>query len=445
MRSSPDSAAAPSESQDGRPSRRGIAALGSATVLSQVVIGLTSVIAARALGPEGRGIVSAVLVWAQTLPYFAMAGMNSSLTVRVAEDPRAMTGLAVGNALAYSLLAGVVFLVPTLIIVPSTLAPLGRHADELVVIGLLLLPVGILTELFFAILISLGRIRQYNLARLTGPLVTLGGTVFLALIGSITPSAIVLLTLAGGLVTVATLGLGVPWSGLRLGTRELVHDVVFGLKASIAGWANLVNLRFDMLLLSTFAAASQIGFYGVANNATLPIATLAAVAAGMLTPAVARLGTDARAQILMIKRELARYAGISVVAAVLLAVATPVLIPLLFGAGFEPAVVLVWILIPGYVARVWTGMVTAGAIGMRRPGVGNMIEGCSLVVTLALLPFLLPRYEATGAAITSTAAYFVGGLAAAWALRNLGRRQPDPAPSVPPVVVAAAAAQKLPE
>jgi hypothetical protein len=67
------------------------------------------------------------------------------------------------------------------------------------------------------------------------------------------------------------------------------------------------------------------------------------------------------------------------------------------------------------------------------------------VVTLALLPFLLPRYEATGAAITSTAAYFVGGLAAAWALRNLGRRQPDPAPSVPPVVVAAAAAQKLPE
>lgn len=422
----------PSQASQNQPlSRRGVAALGSTTVLCQVLIGVAGIVAARGLGPEGRGIVGGVLIWAQTLPYLALAGMNSSVTVRVARAPTSGTGVAMGNALAYSALAGGLFLVPALLVIPSTLGSLGPHAHELAVAALMLIPFGILAELLFAILISLNRIRRYNVCRLTGPVLVFGGTISLLILDEINPSTIVAVTLAGSMATLATLAGGVPWRKLVLNLDDLWRDFVFGLKAAVAGWASLVNLRFDVLLMSTFASASQIGFYGVANNAMLPIATVAAAAAGLLTPSVARLGTDTRAQISMIRREVVRYSRFSLLGAAALAAAAPALIPLLFGPAFGPAVVLVWILIPGYVARVWAGMVTAGAIGMRRPGVGNLIEGASLVVTVALLPFLLPRYEAVGAAVTSTTAYVVAGIAAAWVLRRLRRSEASVAPALP--------------
>lgn len=423
---------------DPRPSRRGIAALGSTTIVSQVLIGIAGVVAARSLGPEGRGLVGGVLIWGQTLPYIALMGMNSSLTVRVAAGSERTLGPAVGSALAYSALAGAVFLAPALIFIPPALDSLGPHGRELAAAALLLIPFGILTELLMVILLGLHRIRQYNVCRLSAPLIVCAGTLALQATGQISPSSIVALTLGSALLTLAILAAGMCRRQIVVIPHELWRDFLFGLKAALAGWASLVNLRFDVLVMSTVTSASQIGFYGVANNAMLPIATIPAAAAGLLTPYVARLGSDASAQISMIKREVLRYTRISLLGAVALAATAPALIPALFGAAFEPAVILIWILIPGYLARVWASMITAGAIGMRRTRIGNLIEGSSLVATVALLPFLLPRYEAVGAAVTSTAAYLVGGITAAWSLRQLRGRKPDDPIDVPPVATAVA-------
>jgi O-antigen/teichoic acid export membrane protein len=175
--------------------------------------------------------------------------------------------------------------------------------------------------------------------------------------------------------------------------------------------------------MATAVTASQVGLYGVANNAMLPVTTVAAAAAGLLTPAVARLTGDGRPdverQIALIKSEVLRYGLLALAGGALLAAAAPIGIPLLFGEAFRPATMLIWILIPGYVARACAGIVIAGAVGMRRPAVGNLIEGLSLVVTAALLPVLLPHYQAKGAAIASTAAYVTAGVVAGLMLRRM--------------------------
>jgi O-antigen/teichoic acid export membrane protein len=100
----------------------------------------------------------------------------------------------------------------------------------------------------------------------------------------------------------------------------------------------------------------------------------------------------------------------------------PIAVPLVFGPAFQPVVLLVWVLIPGYIARTYAGMLTAGTLGVRRSWVGNVAEGAGFVVTAALLPFLLPRYQALGAAITSTAAYGTAALVAVLAIRRLARQ-----------------------
>lgn len=402
-----------------RPPRRGVAAVGSTVIASQILVGVAGIVAARNLGPAGRGIVAGVLIWAQTLPYLALAGLNSSLTVRVASGASNGLGTVIGSALAYSTAAGVVVLIPALIVIPPTVGALGAHARSLAAVALLIIPFGILTELLCAVLLASHRLRRYNLARLMGPAIILAGTLALAATHRVTPTAIVGVTLGATGVTLVVLATGMPWREFKLAPGELARDIVFGVKTAVGGWAAIVNLRFDILVMSAVVSASQLGLYGTANNTMLPVATIASAAASLLTPSVARLGADMHRQVLLIRRQLVRYARLSLVGGIILAAAAPVVVPMLFGRGFTPAVVLVWILIPGYLARVCSTMVTAGAIGMRRPGVGNRIEGWSLLVTVALLPVLLPRYGAVGAAVTSTAAYLVAAAIAVLSLRRL--------------------------
>lgn len=420
-----------------RGAMRGVGSVGSSIVLSQVLIAAAGVLAARSLGPSGRGIVAGVLIWGQTLPYFALAGVNSSLTVRIARDPAKELATALGSAVVYSLGAGVLILLPSLLIIPPTVASLGPHASELAMLTLALIPIGMLSEMLFAVLLSLGRLRHYNAWRLAGPVTVLIGTVLLAVTANITPTTIVCLTLVAASVTVVAIACNIPWSQFAFRSRVLRQDLAFGIKVAVSGWMGALSVRLDLMVMSTFVPAAQIGLYGVAVNAMMPVATIASAAAAIMTPAVARLGADTRAQISLIRVELRRYMWISILGGGALAVVAPFAVPLLFGSSFEPAVVLVWILIPGCIARALASMVTAGAIGMRRARVGNIVEGVSLAVTAVLLPVLLVRYEAVGAAITSTVAYAVAGALAVWMLARLQRSDDSgdtPSPILPDVL-----------
>ncbi len=67
---------------------------------------------------------------------------------------------------------------------------------------------------------------------------------------------------------------------------------------------------------------------------------------------------------------------------------------------------------------------------MGRAWVPSIIQGAAIVVTVVLLPMTLPRLEATGAAITSSAAYGISAAAAAVCLLRLktqrgSTREPD--------------------
>jgi O-antigen/teichoic acid export membrane protein len=406
-------------------SLRNFAETGSALIVSQLLIGIAGVLTARALGPGARGLVGGVLAWSQTLPLIAIAGLNSAILLRVSGSRRS-TGVALGNAIAYTLGLGSLVIVAAATALPGLLGHLGPHAHRLIFVALLLIPISLANELLFAVQVGLGRIRRYNISRLTSPALIFAGTVTAFAAGRITPTFVVVLTVASAALTTCLASVGLPWRELRLSMRTLREDVGFGLKVTVAGWLGLVNVRLDLMVMAAVVGASQVGYYGVANNAMLPVLSIAGAAAGLLTPAVVQLadgdsgeGPPNARQFRIIQTDARRYALASLAGGAALAAAAPVVIPLLFGRAFHPAVTLIWILIPGYVARALVTVLVAGAVGMRQPHIGNLAEGASLVVTAALLPFLLPRYEAVGAAITSTAAYVTAAGVAVLLFRRL--------------------------
>jgi enterobacterial common antigen flippase len=389
------------------------------------MMAVAGVLAARELGPMGRGVVAAVLMWPMLLAHLSLVGINTAASVRVARGRRAVLPTTLGTAVAHSVVVGGLVTLGAVAVIPSILAHLGGNADVLAVWALMTIPAIVFADILMCVNVALGRIAFANWCRMIGPVLILAGTVLFVLRHDVTPGRIVALTIAGGIVAAGVGATGLPWRRIALSVRESFQDLKFGAKAHIAGLVGLANVRLDFVLMSAFASASQVGYYSVANNLMMPVTSFAAAGALLLTPRVAGMGRGDRrggiadAQLASIRRDARRYLLVGAVGAVLLATLAPVGVPLLFGRAFEPVVVLAWVLIPGYLAGTYGSLICAGTLGVRRPWVGNVTQVAGLVVTAALLPILLPRYEALGAAITSTAAYCTSALVALFAIRRL--------------------------
>lgn len=407
-----------------------------ALLTSQVLMALAGVVAARALGPSGKGIVTGVLVWPTVLSALALIGIPAALSVRVAASPSANLPTALGAALAHALGVGVTLALVARVIVPATLANLGASAPDIERWVVVVIPAGMLGESLMSVNLALGRLRRYNLCRIAGPTLLFLLTLLLWAAGGLTPARVVAATVAGGVLSLGLAACRLPWRSLGLDLRQTVADLRFGAKVSAASWLGLANLRLDVLLMSAFVPSAVLGYYGVANNAMIPVTVISASASVLLVPATARANQSydagdsaSEAPVALVAAEARRSLILAAVGGAVLAAAAPVAIPLVFGAAFRPAIVLIWILIPGFVARAYAGTVAAGAVGLRRPRVGNLSEAAAFLVTIVLLPFLLPRFEAIGAAVTSTLAYITSAVVAVVVLVAL---PPAPVPAVRP-------------
>lgn len=406
-----------------------------ALLTAQVLMAVAGVLAARELGPSGRGVVAAVCSWPLILGWLSVIGVNTAASIRVATGQRDALPTTLGTAVVHSAVVGGVVMLGAIVVIPPALAHLGGNAQELTVWTLATIPTIILADILMSVNVALGRLAVANWGRVIGPLLLLAGTGLLVLRHAVAPGPIVALTIASGMVSLVIGAIGLPWRRLVVSLRELFGDLRFGAKAHLATLVGMANARLDLLLMSVFVSASQVGYYGVANNMMIPVSTLGAAAAVLITPRVARMADhDRRAginesQFASIRKDARRYLLASAAGGVVLATLAPIGVPLLFGSAFQPVVVLVWVLIPGYIARTYFVLMIAGTLGVRRPWVGNVTEGAGLAVTAALLPLLLPRYGALGAAITSTASYCMSALVAMCAIRRLARQiQPSSQP-----------------
>jgi O-antigen/teichoic acid export membrane protein len=93
------------------------------------------------------------------------------------------------------------------------------------------------------------------------------------------------------------------------------------------------------------------------------------------------------------------------VSAVVLAIAAPFVLPLLYGSQFDDSVRLAQILLVGLAVEGAAGVISAYLYGIGRPGLNSLAMGAGVVLTIALDLLLVPRWGATGAAIASTVAY----------------------------------------
>ncbi|MGI8984557.1 MAG: oligosaccharide flippase family protein [Acidimicrobiales bacterium] len=406
----------PPRSRSGR--GRAIGGLAAVNILATALGLLSGPLQARALGPEGRGTLAAILVPVTLAPQLASLGLGAYATREVA---RGRSVRVVFGSLAVPLLVMSALIMGTSAIVADLIAggrPLVRHYVQ---IGLLLSPLGLFSGLLMNIAVGLERWRLLVTARIISPLVWTGGVVALYASGHLDVTSAVIVTLAGSIAAVVPLA-RLAMTGRPRVERDIIRKgIPFGIKTWLGGLSALANVRLDQLLMARLVDASELGLYVVAVTvATFATSILIGAVTTVIAPRIAAgdSGIAAMASRVTIALMSAMALGLGLV--------SPFLVPLVFGKGFADAVPLAQVLLVGSVP--FTGAYVLGTILVysNHPGRAASADILAAVLTGIGLILLLPSMGAMGAAIVSFAAYSVSFvLVLIWTSRSLGLRFSD--------------------
>ena len=391
--------------------------------LSTPVALLLVVIQSRFLAPEGRGTF-VLVVLSVTILSRLLGQLGTAVVNRMREpgaDVRSLTHRAFALAVVLGVLGG------ALIVGWGSVTP--DIGVDLALIGAAALVPNVLWQTVSGVLLGLARVRLWNYVQALSPLLTLVGMLVLVvgLDGGVRAALLAwtaahILTAAFALAT--TRGI---WHPANLPPLD-EHARTLARLALVMGAVQVVNLisyRVELFILERIEGLADVGVYSIAMQAAEALWLIpAAIATAVTAPAVHESEAGARR---LIARAGLRGLLYTAAAGVVVGLAAPFLIPLLFGEDFADAAAPLALLLPGVVVY-GPVMVLVVYLSVRRgrPRLSLAVSVLAMIVTTAAAVALIPHYGAEGAALASTFGY-AAGAGVAWLLfaRLSGGSKPE--------------------
>jgi len=389
------------------------------SVAAQALTVISGVIAARALGVEGRGTLAILWLIPVTLVLLGGIGIPQATTFYVAreiENARGVVRISVRITVLLAIGLSVAYTAGLLLFGGSEDA--FSTGQGFLSVGLV--PMFLAQNLGVATLLGLKRYRAFNFGRLSPVILYAAGLLILFVIGHDSLSSILgVMLFSWAAVAVSTWVIvfrNLPSSDepVRTNTKEVAE---FGLRGVIGSVSPIDDVRVDQLMVGALMDTRALGLY-VAALAFCNLPRFIAQAIGSVSfPRIASAATVSDAWKLT-SRAL-RVGVLSIFGiTVLLFLTMPFLLPLLFGDDFSEAVSLGRILLLAALFLAIHRLLTELARGLGHPGYGSITELVNLgVFLLGILAFATP-------ASTHGIAYAVlaGGLASSTLLALLLRR-----------------------
>jgi O-antigen/teichoic acid export membrane protein len=359
---------------------------------------LTGVISARLLGPVGRGELASILLGLQIAGQLAVVGLPASVIYCLRQYPKQKSEI-IGAVFILAAVSGIVTSLIFQLVIPPWLddyqTPIVYAAQTTV----LLAPFWAALQIATPVLRARDEFIIFNGVRILPPTLTLLCLSALAILHIQSPIAVAAPyslsncifvfwplwwiwrdckpRIAGGGAQLGRL--------LRYGARSLAIDV-----------ANTMGRFLDRILLVYLLVPSAVGLYVVATSMAQPVKEIGLAIALVLFPkasgyereeAIAVTGLATRVGMLVI-----------IAVAVPLVIVAPMLLGLLFGRDFLPAVPVFRVIL---VATVFNGTADIAAqafMATGRPGVVSILRCVELAILAVLLVYLVPKLGLMGAA-----------------------------------------------
>ena len=230
--------------------------------------------------------------------------------------------------------------------------------------------------------------------------------VILAVAGSLTATS-ALAALVVGAATSAGYGLvlvarEVP---LRLGldSKVLRSFFKFGIRGYAANLMMLLSYRLDALIVNGLRGVTSLGYYSVA---TAMAETLTYGAVGFALILFPQVSSVERREADRITPVVCRNAVfMTLIGAVVMFVVSRQLILFVFGSGMTPALLPLWLLLPGIVSLAPTRVIASYLSGIGKPIYTTYIAAGAVILTVILDLLLIPPFGISGAAAASSIVY----------------------------------------
>jgi O-antigen/teichoic acid export membrane protein len=193
------------------------------------------------------------------------------------------------------------------------------------------------------------------------------------------------------------------WWNLAPAAGRLYGALSLGLRGQFGNLATFFTYRLDIFVVNYFLEPAQVGFYALGVVISESLWQIPHAVAVALFPRTARtLDQGAEAFTCFVTRQVFLLASLL---GLVIALASPVVVPMVFGARFGPSVPVIWWILPGTVALAVGKVMSADLTARGKPEYNSIIALATLGAT-ALLDFtLIPRMGIRGAALASSITY----------------------------------------
>jgi O-antigen/teichoic acid export membrane protein len=375
---------------------------------------LVSIVVARSLGPDNKGVADLFAFLATLVAEIALLGTNGGFLYLLANRGRSPAEVH-GAALLYAGMAGLAGMICALV-VADWVATLLAIPEEYAALAVGLAGPMVYLATWPSLLIGLDHAPlvyrvQFLLiganALVTGGLWATGSLDLPRLIGWM----VLWWILAAGAQICVLLRIHRPHSP-RPRVAVMKDATTYGLRLYPGGLANWIHFRSDQFVLASFLGTGAVGMYAVsARWAELLLLVgygVAAAGTHRIAASEARAGHRFARQLALLVLAMTGCVG------ALLCLLAPVLVPGLYGEAFRGAVIPLIVLVPGMVmwdgARILSQYISLNA---GRPEVPTVIAIFGAAMNVGLAIALVPAIGIVGAALASTLTY--GGVfAATW-------------------------------
>jgi O-antigen/teichoic acid export membrane protein len=390
-----------------------------------VFLFLLSLIATRALGPEGRAQYALALNLATMVWVVSHLSVEQSVARMMARKEASLPELCRLSSF-FTLCLGAIGVAVTLGIgLAERNALLGGASSTTVVLAAATIPFTLVGQMATALLLRMGVLRTYGWIIAVGAVIQFGLIVTLELGLGLTPELTMLaalLTIAGvafALVAALTRRVGPralsPFCEPRL-IRSALHIGIRLQPASIALW---LNLKIDLFLVGLLASTDEAGLYSL--SASLADIVFTAVSTVALAALEAQTKADSKAAAGYTVDFIGQNIAVAVLLGFLAALVSYPFIVFVYGAEWEASVLPFVLLMPAVVALAVEEPARGLLVRIAPPLVISAAAGAGLLLNVALNFALVPAIGISGASVASVASYWLAGALMLYLVSHYGK------------------------
>jgi O-antigen/teichoic acid export membrane protein len=370
----------------------------------------TGIVTARALKPEGRGELAALILWPSFLASVMTLGIPSSLIFNIRRDER-NAGTYLGAATVLGSLLSIVAMLGGYVGLPWWL---GKYPENIVHAAqgfLLVVPFTVFTLIGRGALEAGGKFAASNATWWASQLPTLAGLAVLAETGELTVFRAGLCYVLGGLPVCLWMlnRIRLLWSARFGGLGQAFRILLsYGIRSYGVDLCGTLALYVDQALVIALLAPGAMGNYVVALSLSRLLNVVQQSVTMVLFPKAASLGTEAAVE--LTGRAARVSTAIAGLGGAMVLLVGPLALRVLYGSDYAGAALTLRILIVEVVLSGCTLVLAQSFMALGRPGVVTVVQCLGLGLSIPLMLVLIPRMGTAGAAtalLISTSARLV--------------------------------------